>query len=69
MRKICTFLLLAISLSSCEVLNQLPSTGSTIGGITETEAAEGIKEALAQGLSKAVLQLNTTDGFFTKFKQ
>ncbi len=64
MRKICTFLLLAISLSSCEVLNQLPSTGSTIGGITETEAAEGIKEALAQGLSKAVLQLNTQDGFF-----
>ena len=51
-------------LSSCEVLNQLPSTGSTIGGITETEAAEGIKEALAQGLSKAVLQLNTQDGFF-----
>lgn len=64
MRKICTFLLLIISLSSCEVLNQLPSSGSTIGGITETEAAEGIKEALAQGLSKAVLQLNTQDGFF-----
>lgn len=64
MRKICTFLLLIISLSSCEVLNQLPSSGSTIGGITETEAAEGIKEALAQGLSKAVLKLNTQDGFF-----
>ena len=37
---------------------------SGIAGITETEAAEGIKEALGQGLAKAVLQLNTTDGFF-----
>lgn len=64
MRNIFTLLVLAISFSSCEVLNQLPSSGSTIGGITETEAAEGIKEALAQGLSKAVLQLNTQDGFF-----
>lgn len=33
-------------------------------GITENEAAGGIKEALAQGLAKAVLQLNSTDGFF-----
>jgi len=48
--------------SSCEVLNQLPTTAGT--GITETEAAQGIKEALGQGLGKAVFQLNTTDGFF-----
>ena len=64
MRRIFTFLLLVISLSSCEVLNQLPAGTSGIAGITETEAAEGIKEALGQGLAKAVLQLNTTDGFF-----
>lgn len=64
MRRICTFFLLVISLSSCEVLNQLPAGASGISGITEAEAAEGIKEALGQGLSKAVLQLNTTDGFF-----
>lgn len=62
MRKICTLLLAVVTLSSCEILNQIPST--TIGGITETEAADGIKEALGQGLSKAVLKLNTTDGFF-----
>ncbi len=33
-------------------------------GITESEAGEGIKEALGQGLAKAVLQLNKEDGFF-----
>ena len=64
MRRIFTFLMLVISLSSCEVLNQLPAGTSGIAGITEAEAAEGIKEALGQGLTKAVLQLNSTDGFF-----
>ena len=62
MRKIFTFLVAVVTLSSCEVLNQLPTTTGT--GITEAEAAQGIKEALGQGLGKAVLQLNTTDGFF-----
>jgi hypothetical protein len=32
--------------------------------ITESEAGQGIREALNQGLVKAVLQLNRTDGFF-----
>lgn len=62
MRKLFTFLVVAVTLSSCEVVNQIP--GSAGNGITESEAAQGIKEALGQGLSKAVLQLNTTDGFF-----
>lgn len=35
-----------------------------MGGVTEAEAGQGIKEALGQGLVKAVLQLNQTDGFF-----
>jgi hypothetical protein len=48
-------------LSSCDVLSKLPGAGN---GVTEFEAAEGIKEALGQGLVKAVLQLNRTDGFF-----
>ncbi len=47
-------------LSACHVSSQLPGTG----GITEKEAGEGIKEALGQGLLKAVLQLNREDGFF-----
>ena len=62
MRKLFTFLFVVVTLSSCEVLNQLPT--STGGGLNEAEASEGIKEALGQGLAKAVLQLNNTDGFF-----
>ena len=64
MRKIFTILLVVVTLSSCEVLNQLPTTTSAGGAVTESEAGQGIKEALSQGLAKAVLQLNTTDGFF-----
>lgn len=33
-------------------------------GVTENEAGQGIKEALLQGVSTAVLNLNKTDGFF-----
>jgi hypothetical protein len=38
---------------------KLPSTG-----ISEIEAGQGIKEALAQGVTKAVLDLHRNDGFF-----
>lgn len=34
------------------------------GGITQDEAGQGIKEALAKGVTNAVLNLNKTDGFF-----
>ncbi len=60
MKKILTVALLSISLSSCDVLSNLPN----VGGVTEAEAGEGIKEALSQGLVKAVLKLNKQDGFF-----
>lgn len=60
MKKLLPILLLSVSLGSCEVLNNLP----TGGGVTEAEAGEGIKEALGQGLVKAVLHLNREDGFF-----
>ncbi|CAN5847111.1 DUF4197 domain-containing protein [soil metagenome] len=63
MRKIIVLFIAVITLSSCEVLNQLPTT-TGVGAVTETEAAQGIKEALSQGLGKAVFQLNSTDGFF-----
>lgn len=52
--------LFSMTFSSCDILSKLP-TGT---GITEAEAGQGIKEALGQGLVKAVLNLNTTDGFF-----
>ena len=51
---VCSF---AMIFSSCEELKQIASA-SGIGGVTETEAGQGIKEALAQGLVKSVLQLN-----------
>jgi len=60
MKKIISVLMLSLALSSCDILSKLP-TGT---GITEAEAGQGIKEALGQGLVKAVLNLNTTDGFF-----
>ena len=61
MKKLLSVLLLSAALSSCDVLSKLP-TG--MGGVTEGEAGAGIKEALGQGLVKAVLQLNKSDGFF-----
>lgn len=62
MKKTLSILILSAILSSCEILTNLPT--GTGGGVTETEAADGIKEALGQGLVKAVLQLNKEDGFF-----
>jgi len=44
-----------------DILNKKNKSGS---GITENEAAQGIKEALTQGITTAVLNLNKTDGFF-----
>ena len=61
MKKLFTILLLSATLSGCDVLSNLPGVG---GGVTESEAGEGIKEALGQGLVKAVLKLNKEDGFF-----
>src|SRR5712671_1407184 len=43
----------------------LSGKGNKTGpGITENEAGQGIKEALSQGVTNAVLNLNKTDGFF-----
>ena len=50
--------------SSCEVLSQLPNSLPGSNGVTENEAGMGIKEALGQGLTRAVFNLNKTDGFF-----
>jgi hypothetical protein len=63
MKKFITVVLSVILLSGCDVLSKLPQT-TGLGGITEAEAGQGIKEALSQGLSGAVLRLNKQDGFF-----
>jgi hypothetical protein len=59
---------ISLLLTSCEAQIKLPkilakNTGST-SSITENEAGQGIKEALTQGVTNAVLNLNKTDGFF-----
>lgn len=61
MKKFFTIICLSSMLSGCDILSKLPMG---TGGVTEAEAGEGIKEALGQGLVKAVLQLNKPDGFF-----
>ena len=61
MKKIFPFLSFVFILSGCDVIKNLPATQP---GITESEAAQGIKEALAQGVTTAVFNLNRTDGFF-----
>ena len=53
----------ATSFSQLGKLKNLVSKGSS-SGVTENEAGQGIKEALAKGVTTAVLNLNKTDGFF-----
>jgi hypothetical protein len=47
--------------NSCDTLSQLPTN---TGGVTEAEAAQGIKEALGNGVIRGIGFLNKTDGFF-----
>lgn len=51
------------SFSQLGKLKNLVSKASG-SGVTENEAGQGIKEALAKGVTTAVLNLNKTDGFF-----
>ena len=53
--------------ATCESQLKLPKSLSKViggSGFTEAEAGQGIKEALTQGVTNAVLNLNKTDGFF-----
>ena len=52
-------LFLLFSLFSLGVSAQL-----NLGGLSQGDAASGIKEALSKGLTTAVMNLNKTDGFF-----
>ncbi|MEO5893862.1 MAG: DUF4197 domain-containing protein [Ferruginibacter sp.] len=63
MKKLLTFLTCIAILNSCDVIKQLPQSGG-FGTVTQEEAAQGIKQALSQGLVKATMQLNKQDGFF-----
>ncbi len=51
-----------LSLASCETLSNLPgASGAT--SVTEFEAAQGIREALDQGIGRGISVLNKSDGF------
>jgi hypothetical protein len=56
------FLTLALTLGllSCETLNNLPASTT----ITQAEAAQGMREALDQGVGRGIALLNKEDGFF-----
>ena len=60
MKRFFTAIMLSCLFYGCDVIKQLPQAP----GVTETEAGEGIKKALSQGLAGAVLKLNKEDGFF-----
>ena len=64
MKKLLVVLTITGLFTSCDVLQQLPQASGMGGTVTEAEAGQGIKEALSQGLVKAVLQLNKENGFF-----
>jgi hypothetical protein len=59
------FLVFAPAQSFSQIkLPKLLSNKTATGNVTENEAGQGIKEALIQGVTNAVLNLNKTDGFF-----
>ena len=69
MKTILAASLILFLLSSTEAFSQfkLPkilTKNNSVSGLTENEAGQGIKEALTQGVTNAVLNLNKTDGFF-----
>lgn len=58
------FLLFTSALSAQITLPKLLKKNNAATGVTEAEAGAGIKEALSNGVTNAVLNLNKTDGFF-----
>ena len=64
MKKFLAAIVMMAIFSGCDVLQQMPTGTGTGGTVTQAEAATGIKEALSQGLVKAVVQLNRQDGFY-----
>lgn len=61
LKKISIISLLAFLFTSCDTLTNLPRTTTTI---TQTEAAQAIREALDQGTGRGIGVLNKPDGFF-----
>jgi hypothetical protein len=62
MKKYLAVAMLSVSLLSCAELGNLGAAIPT--SITEAEAAQGIREALDQGVGRGITLLNKQDGFF-----
>jgi hypothetical protein len=62
LKKYLATILLSVSLLSCAELGNL--AGAIPTSITEAEAAQGIREALDQGVGRGISLLNKEDGFF-----
>jgi len=63
MKKSIFAILLAFTLASCTELLKVLETANTLSGITEGEAANGLKEALEFGVNNGTSFLGKTDGF------
>ncbi|HZF64626.1 MAG TPA: DUF4197 domain-containing protein [Chitinophagaceae bacterium] len=61
MKKFIASMFLSIALLSCGSLGNLSSLSTPL---TEEDAAQGIREALDQGVGRGISLLNRTDGFF-----
>ncbi|PSG88719.1 DUF4197 domain-containing protein [Aurantibacter aestuarii] len=62
-KKICTVVVLFV-LTSCNELQQVIDTLPQGTGITPTEMANGLRQALDFGIDKQVTKLTQTDGFY-----
>ena len=63
--KYALILMLAFSLSSCDITSQIPGTiGTNTGGLSSTEIANGLKEALRVGTDSSTKKLSAVNGFF-----
>ncbi|MEO5593979.1 MAG: DUF4197 domain-containing protein [Chitinophagaceae bacterium] len=63
MKKLLAFSIGICLFGSCETLSNLPGMPAS-GMVTEADAGQGIKEALTQGASTAILNLNKENAFF-----
>ena len=63
LRYILTVSAMVITMSSCDTLSNLPGAGN-YGSITQSEAAEGMRQAFDQGVGRGISFLNKPDGFF-----
>lgn len=64
MKKLFVATILLTTFYSCEVAQQVLNQAGTTGGLSTTEIASGLKEALIVGTQNSSNQLSAVDGFF-----